>query len=394
MSTGPDPVGTGLAGKVLTVRGPVDPGGLGATLMHEHLFLDLRKTHMPHVLSVDLPGRSEPLLTSDDFPATELAMWEAKLDLDNLHAARNVEPIADNYILADEAVAVAEVMEFKDRGGSAIVDVTSIGLKRDPKALLRVSETTGLHIVMGTGYYQRVFHPEDMDQRSVEDLMEIIVSDVTTGVGGTGIRSGIIGEIGVNGGPITANEEKSIRAAGKASLITGAPISLHRGGVGSERHQTLDILEEEGVDLGRVILGHSDEIVDDMGLMLELLERGPYVQLDLIGRVEVVMRIDKLGPGEGIGPSVTARDAEAVPRLIEAGYEDKVLLSHDVCWKTHLKKYGGFGYSYILEHFIPHLRNMGVAEPSIEKMMVTNPARILTFEDPRAFGATPAEAGG
>ena len=373
-----------LSGKVLTVRGPVDPGSLGTTLMHEHLFLDLRKTHMPHVLSVDLAGRSEPLLTSDDFPATELAMWEAKLDLDNLHAARNVEPIADNYILSDEAVAVAEVMEFRDRGGGTIVDVTSIGLKRDPKALLRVSETTGLHIVMVTGYYQRVYHPVDMDHRSVEDLMEVIVSDVTTGVGGTDIRSGIIGEIGVNGGPITANEEKSIRAAGKASLITGAPISLHRGGVGSERHRTLDILEEEGVDLGRVILGHSDEIADDLGLMLELLERGTYVQLDLIGRVEVVMKIDRLGPGEGIGPSVTARDAEAVPLLIEAGYEDKVLLSHDVCWKTHLKKYGGFGYSYILEHFIPHLRNKGVAESSIEKMMVTNPARILAFVEPGA----------
>lgn len=373
-----------LSGKVLTVRGPVDPGSLGSTLMHEHLFLDLRKSHLPHVVSVELPGRLEPLLTSDDFPATELAMWEAKLEPGNIHAARNVEPIADNYILADEAVAVAEVMEFSDRGGGTIVDVTSIGLKRDPKALLRVSEATGLHIVMGTGYYQRVFHPVDMDQRSGEDLMEVIVEDVTTGVGGTGIRSGIIGEIGVNGNPITANEEKSIRAAGKASVITGAPISLHRGGFGSERHRTLDMLEEEGVDLERVILGHSDEIADDMGLMLELLERGPYIQLDLIGRVDVVRRIDVLGPGEGIGPSVTARDAEAVPRLIEAGYEDKVVLSHDVCWKTHLKKYGGFGYSYILEHFIPHLRNVGVKASSIEKMMVTNPARILTFVEPGA----------
>lgn len=377
-STGPSQ----LTGKVQTVRGPVDPGDLGTTLMHEHLFLDLRKTHLPHVLSVDLPGRSEPILTSDDFPATELTRWEAKVGVGNLRAAREAEPIADNYILADEADAVAEVMEFRNRGGGTVVDVTSIGLKRDPAALRRVSETTGLHIVMGTGYYQRVYHPVDMDQRSVEDLTEVIVSDVTEGVGGTGIRSGIIGEIGVNGGPIRPNEEKSIRAAGLASLVTGAPISLHRGGVGSERHQTLDILEELGVDLERVILGHSDEIADDMGLMLELLERGPYVQLDLIGRDEVVRSIDVLGPEEGLGPSVTARDAEAVPRLIEAGYEDKVLLSHDVCWKTHLKKYGGFGYSFIVERFIPHLLNMGVEESSIETITVTNPARILAFVEP------------
>jgi phosphotriesterase-related protein len=352
--------------------------------MHEHLFLDLRKTHLPHVVGVDLPGRSEPILTSDDFPATELARWEAKVDVGNIRAAKDAEPIADNYILADEGVAVAEVMEFRNNGGRTIVDVTSIGLKRDPEALLRVSEATGLHIVMGTGYYQRVYHPLDMDQRSVEDLTEVIVTDVTEGVNGTGIRSGIIGEIGVNGGPIRPNEEKSIRAAGLASVITGAPISLHRGGVGAERHQTLDILEEVGVDLERVILGHSDEIADDLGLMLELLERGPYIQLDLIGRDEVVRSIDVLGPEEGLGPSVTVRDAEAIPRLIEAGYEDKVLLSHDVCWKTHLKRYGGFGYSFILERFIPHLLNMGVGESSIEKMTVTNPARILVFAEPRA----------
>ena len=254
-----------VSGKVMTVRGPIDPGVLGTTLMHEHLFLDLRKTHLPHVLSVPVPGRSEPILTSDDFPATELALWEAKLDVGNIRAAKDAEPIADNYILADEADAVAEVMEFRNRGGGTVVDVTSIGLKRDPEALLRVSEATGLHIVMGTGYYQRVYHPVDMDQRSVEDLAEVIVNDVTEGVGGTGIRSGIIGEIGVNGGPIRPNEEKSIRAAGLASLITGAPISLHRGGVGSERHRTLDILEEVGVDLERVILGHSDEIVGRHG---------------------------------------------------------------------------------------------------------------------------------
>lgn len=370
------------AGMVMTVRGPVDPGDLGTTLMHEHLFLDLRKTHLPHVVSVDLPGRSEPILTSDDFPATELALWEAKVGVGNIRAARDAEPIADNYILADEEVAVAEVMEFRNSGGRTIVDVTSIGLKRDPAALQRVSRATGLHIVMGTGYYQRVYHPVDMDQRSVEDLTETIVTDVTEGVGRTGIRSGIIGEIGVNGGPIRPNEEKSIRAAGLASVITGAPISLHRGGVGAERHQTLDILEETGVDLERVILGHSDEIADDMGLMLELLERGPYIQLDLIGRDEVVRSIDVLGPEEGLGPSVTVRDAEAIPRLIEAGYEDRVLLSHDVCWKTHLKRYGGFGYSFILERFIPHLLNMGVEESSIEKMTVANPARILAFAEP------------
>ena len=162
-------------GKVITVRGRVDPELIGITLMHEHLFLDLRKNHLPHPLAVDVPGRSEPLITSDDFPATELEIWESKLDSKNLHLANTLAPISDNYLLTDETVAINEVNSFKKSGGGTIVDVTSIGLKRDPEALRRVSEATGLHLVMGTGYYQKVFHPEDMDERTVENLTSEIV---------------------------------------------------------------------------------------------------------------------------------------------------------------------------------------------------------------------------
>ena len=123
----------GEVGKLLTVRGPVDADSLGVTLMHEHLFLDLRKNHLPHVKRVQLPGRSEPIITTEDFPATELSVWEAKLGPGNISMARDLGTLADNYVLADEGLAVDEVMEFKSRGGGTVVDVTSIGLKRDPR---------------------------------------------------------------------------------------------------------------------------------------------------------------------------------------------------------------------------------------------------------------------
>ena len=94
-----------MAGHVLTVRGPLSPDQLGMTLMHEHLFVDLRKTHLPHAINVELEGRTEPILTTEDFPATQLAVYEAKVQLGNLHIARDMGPIADNYVLADEDVA-------------------------------------------------------------------------------------------------------------------------------------------------------------------------------------------------------------------------------------------------------------------------------------------------
>ena len=372
-----------LTGRVLTVRGPVSPESLGQTLMHEHLFVDLRKAHWPHLKLVEIEGRSEPIYTTEDFPATEIPVWEAKVGLGNLHRAIELEPILDNYVLADEALAVEEVMEFKSRGGGTVVEVTSIGLKRDPLAMRRVSEATGLHVVMGTGFYQKVFHPEDMDYRTVEELTDEIVRDVTEGVGGTDVRAGVIGEIGVNGDPITANETRSIRAAARASVATGGPISFHRGGRLGERHQSLDIVAEEGGDLDRTILGHSDEMAYEIPLMLELLERGVYIQFDLIGRTApLTPSVLKGQYGNEPGVSITLAVARAIVELIAHGYEDRLLLSHDVCWKVHLKRFGGFGYSYILEKFLPYLRDLGVTEPQIDKMMVRNPATVLPFAAP------------
>lgn len=360
-----------LTGRVLSVLGPVHPNQLGPTLMHEHLFIDLRRTHLPHPIQVQIDGHSEPVLTSEDFPATELMLYESKVNLGNLHIARDAGWIADNYILADETLATKEILEFKKRGGNTVVDVTNIGIKRDPEALRRVSKATGLNIIMGTGYYQRVYHPDYMDDLSIENLTNTIVADVVLGVGNTGIRSGLIGEIGVNGDPLRPNEIKNIRASARASRLTGAAISFHRGGSGTERHKTLNLVGEEGVASNRVILGHSEEIVTDLDLMMELLERGAYIQFDLLGRETA------------LNESPTSQVAKAIPQLIQAGFEDRILLSQDVCWKVHLQHYGGFGYSFILEKFLPHLHETGVTKTQTEKFMIGNPARILPFQSPQ-----------
>ena len=356
-----------MAGQVMTVRGPITPAELGFTLMHEHLFIDLRRFHLPHPLKVTVPGRSQPVATTEDFPATELGIWEAPLTMSNLRLAQEGGPLSDQWVLADEPLAIQEALEFKDRCGGTIVDVTNIGLKRDPEALRRVSVATGLNIVMGAGWYQKVFHPDDMDIRSVEDLSAEIVNDVSLGVGETGVRAGIIGEVGVNGDPITPNEEKSIRASARASLITGAAMTFHEAGLGAEKHDVLDMVEEEGADLSRVVISHCNSIATELPFMLELLERGVYVEFELVGQ------------SEALGVSVTKQAAEAVPKLIDAGYGDRVLLAQDVCVKTHLKRYGGPGYSYMQETFIPHLQTLGVTSGDIERIFVENPKRFLTF---------------
>ena len=355
-------------GRIMTVTGPIDPGDLGVTIMHEHLFIALAKQVAP----------------DDDSPASDVALWGEKLTLENLHLARTRRSIFDNWILSDEDLAIREAMEFRKMGGDSIVEVTSTGIHRDPVGLLRVSRATGLNIVMGSGWYQKAYHPADMDERTVEGMAEEIVRDVTVGVRDTGVRSGVIGEVGVQGGPIEPNEVKSIRASVRASRATGAAISFHLGGQGREKLQTLAIMDEEGVDRSRVIYGHSDSAAGDIPLLLELLESGVYVQFDLMGRVGVPIDMGPSDGGVGLTLPLTAMVAAAIPRLIEAGHVDQILLSQDVCTKAQLKAYGGTGYSYILETFLPHLRSRGVSEEHIRKMMVENPRRVLTLAEPAA----------
>ena len=358
-----------IAGKVLTVRGPLDPGQLGPTLMHEHLFIVFYRGVLPDHYT----------------PTTDWSLWEQELTMDKLDLVRSRKPLRDNWLLVDERAAIEEAREFRYYGGGTIVDVTSIGIGRDPLALSRVSQATGLNVVMGAGWYQKLYHPADMDQKTVEDMTDEIVRDVTVGIGDTGIRSGIIGEVGIEGNPITENEVKSIRASGRASRATGAPISFHRGGVGREKLAVIDMLGQEGTDMSRVIFGHSDPIAGDLDLMLELLSHGVYIQFDLLGRVGAPLRY--LPDGDDFGTfftsAGTAAVADAIPRLIEAGYADRVLLSQDVCTKAQLKRYGGTGYSFIMEKFLPEMRSRGVSEEHIQMMMMENPNRILTFVDPQ-----------
>ena len=365
------PVAPNLAGKALTVNGPVPPKQLGISLMHEHLFSDLwREVRLDSITSTE-----------------DLALVDQKLGLGNLSFARDGRPIRDNYILDDEALITEEVMEFRKLGGRTIVEVSNIGLGRGPLALQRVASATGLNIVMGSGWYQKEFHPSDMDKRTVEDLTEEIVRDVTVGVGDTGVRAGIIGEIGINGDPITSNEEKSIRATARASRITGAAISFHHGGTGREKFRVADMVVEEGADLKRTIFGHSNSYCGDVGFLLELLHLGIYLQFDTLGIVGVPVARVPVFPGPKHNSSYKAAEdvlvGEAIPKLVDAGFEDQLLISQDVCLKVQLKSYGGTGYTFILDKFIPFLRTRGLTEEHIDKLIIKNPQRVLTFVDPK-----------
>ena len=346
-----------MAGKVLTVNGPIDPDDLGTTMMHEHI-----------LARFDNPSSDPPSET------TKLNFYNRPLTIDMLGSVLNMGyRNKDNLILGDEQMAIEELRDYKMQGGNGVVDVTSIGLGRDPQGLRRVANATQIHIIMGSSWYTKDYHPKEMDERSVESLTQEIVRDVTVGVGDSWIRSGIIGAVGTVGNPLTPNEIKVIRASGRASRLTGAAVSLHTAAGITEHEKILDLLQAEGTDLGRVIVGHSDWLVKELPFLKRLLERGVYIEFDHLGKLS---RLRK-------GTTGHVDVSGGIVELIQTGYLDRILLSQNVNRKVDLKAYGGLGYSFVHELFIPLLRRLGVTEEQVEMMVVTNPKRVLTFAAPR-----------
>lgn len=360
-----------LAGRVMTVTGPIDPAQLGHTLMHEHLFIDFTVPD-DEPEKWRMAGRTRPL------GATDVQFYNAPLTMNILSAVALGKPNRDNWLLNDEKAAISEVAEFKRRGGHSIVDVTSVGLKRNPEGLRRIARTTGVNVVMGASWYTKAWHPADLDGRSVESLTDEIVRDITVGVGDTGVRAGIIGEVGTSNNPSDPTESAVIRASGRASRLTGAAVSLHMLGMLRQHTKVLDLLASEGADPSRVIVGHSDPIANDVPYLTDLLRRGVYVQFDLLGKPPLITRTRP----------TDVEVAATIVALIKAGFVERLLLSHDICTKTSLKAYGGTGYSFIEEMFLPYLKRQGVTDAQIETLIVANPRRVLTFTAPQALKMT------
>ena len=338
-----------------TVLGPVDASELGITMMHEHLLWDLR------------------CLFDEPEDPTERAMAHAPVSLENLaYVVRNWAGCEDNLVNLDPELTIRELELFKNAGGKTLVDVSNIGLRLDPEKVRYIAERTGLHIIIGAGYYQSFFHPPDMDDKSEDVIRDEIVTDVTEGVNGTGIRCGIVGELGCNW-PLRDNEAKVLRASARAQTETGAPISIHPGPHLDAPFEILDILEASGADPERVVMGHMERTGLDDDHLTNLAKRGCYLEFDWFGEVRPTYphgRIDVPSDGERI---------KKIADLISQGFGERIVISHDVCMKSRLASFGGPGYAHITKYVRTWMREWGIEEGEIENILVNNPRRILGF---------------
>ena len=222
-----------------TVRGDIDPAGLGLTSMHEHILSTFEVWFEDAASSPSVPGPVDP---------------EARVDMPLLGLLRrNPFLLRDNLRLDDTELAIAEVQAFKDAGGGCLVDASSIGIRTDLAGVAKVAEQTGLHIVQGTGFYLEGALPPSAAGLSADELAAVMIAEITDGIGDSGFRAGIIGEIGTMA--VTATEERILRASVRAQLATGAAISLHTHPNFRHGEQIVGILTGEGVPADRIIVG-------------------------------------------------------------------------------------------------------------------------------------------
>ncbi len=366
------------AGQVQTVLGPVPAAALGITLPHEHLFADIT------------------CLFETPTEASERGRAHAPFTLGNLGWIRqNYFRHHDNLLLVDEESAIEESGLFRRAGGATIVDVTPPGIGRDPLALARVARATGLNIVMATGFYVAATHPPvvaRLDEGQVAGLMEQEIREGAQLHRGTsdahdwqakhlatGVKAGII-KVGCSH-PLAGDERKVLRAAARAQKATGAGISVHVGRSDRSALDIADVLGNAGAELSRVALDHLDLRIEKTETLRTLARLGCYLEFDLFGHEVSCYPLAKRDM-----PNDTMR-MDLIEQVRRLNRLDQILISHDICTKHRLVRYGGHGYAYLLTSIVPRLRERGFSAEEIETMLVHNPARLLAF-DPGLGGSS------
>jgi phosphotriesterase-related protein len=316
-----------------TARGAVDVADLGVTLMHEHVF----------IMTTEI---------MQNYP----------------------EGWGDGA--KREADAIARLNELKSRGVDTIVDLTVVGLGRYIPRIARIAAATELNIVVATGIYTfndvpMYFHylGPGAPLGGPEPMVDMFVRDIEHGIADTGVKAAIL-KCATDEPGVTPGVERVLRAVAQAHRQTGVPISTHthaatRRGLDQQR-----IFAEEGVDLGRVVIGHSGDTTD-IGYLEELIAAGSYLGMDRFGVDAFLGFEDRVN---------------TVATMCARGHADRMVLSHDAsCYFDALPEatlpvaLPNWHYLHIHDDVLPALRQRGVTEDQLTTMLVDNPRRIFSI---------------
>ncbi len=343
-----------MSAAIQTVLGPVPVAGLGAALPHEHLI-------------VDAVGDRGPFVGD----APERRYWDQELTLENHYEfRRNWHYFRENVVLGSVEEAVAALDLYHRSGGSVIADVTPIGLGRDPVLLREIAERTPVHVVMGAGFYVADYMDAVVRSADEDELAAIVLGEIERGVGDTGIHPGVIGEVGLSW-PVTPEEQRSLAACARASAETGLSLLIHPGRDSAAPAEALQVAVAAGAAPDRVAVAHLDRTLMDLDGLVELADRGCYLEFDLFGLESSYY------PWAEIDMPNDAARVDMLRALVDRGYQHQILISHDIDMKARLRRYGGEGYGHILDHVVPLMRRKGLSDGIVADLTIANPLAFL-----------------
>ncbi|MBE7040501.1 MAG: hypothetical protein E7400_00880 [Ruminococcaceae bacterium] len=339
-----------------TVLGPIESDKLGVIAPHEHFFIDT-------TFEAQTPDTEE-----------ELELFNSPVNIHNIDVLRrNPFLVRDNMVLEDLDTIVYEVNRFKKAGGNTIVDLTNIGIKRDLAKIREVSRRTGVNVIAGCGLYTGLTIPEPYSKMNEDELACWMIDEIKNGDPETGIKPGVIGEIGTSE-TVEPLEATSLRAAAYANLETGLPIYIHTYPWSRASLDAIDILVREGVKPEQICICHLDVAFDHEYLSL-VFDTGAYAMFDNFGKEYYFPKTEAVFSG---GPFETDLDrVRMIIRIVKEGHADRLMLATDVCLKSLLHSFGGWSYDHIFTNIAMMMENEGIAKEDIDTILMKNPLEFI-----------------
>jgi phosphotriesterase-related protein len=365
--------------QITTVLGPIAPGDLGFTSMHEHTVCDMSvfRRRYEHLIPENVP------VAPDD-----------PVKLDNVGILKHAFILSrDAMDLRDEELIASEVADFAASGGRAMVDMSTPGIRCDVSAVRRISKKTGVHIIATTGLYSEDSWPQQFRFMAMDDYMKYMRREIEYGIEDTLIRAGHI-KVAItdstifNARPFSEQQKILLRAAVRVSNETGIAMSVHPPLDAVENvREVIKVMRNEGVNPEKAVIAHNDLffVSRDLKILItdpgswrlntdfarELLDRRFNISLDSFGHYQ---------DGEPVGTAAVTdwQRLAGLVALLKAGYSSQIVLGTDIFIKILTCRHGGEGYCRLLKYVVPSLRQLEIAESDINKMTVENPARILS----------------
>ena len=301
---------------IQTVLGPIEASDLGVTMAHEHLSVDL---------------------------------GSVRGDTDS--------------VFSDSPLVRSEMERLRDAGVASVVEVSCIDMGRNVCALADIARATGLNIICSTGFYLEKYHPAWLADASVEAIADTFRAEFADGIDGTGIKPGVIGEVAGEKTQITPSEAKVMRAAACVAAEVGCAVTTHCQ-LGCMALEQAELLLSEGIDAGKIVLGHLD-LANDLDYYRRVLALGVSIGFDTCGKTAYLADEDR------------ARNLAA---LAAEGHAGQIVLSTDISRRSYMHGKGGYGYTAAIDRVLPMARELGLSDENANKMLVENPARIFDIE--------------